>query len=94
MQANSEISGLHLINDRLNCRGLLLLSTIFVACRAYYKDRHLSLSVWRKITVNVFIQRLQTFFYFCHVLKRFFNVFLLWGERSFIYAFPCPRAHK
>jgi len=30
-----------------------------------YEGRHLSLSVWRKITVNVFfIQRLQTFFIF------------------------------
>jgi len=36
MQANSEISVLHLTNDRLNCNGLLLLSTIFVACWAYY----------------------------------------------------------
>jgi len=36
MQTNSEISVLHLINDRLNCIGLLLLSTIFVACWAYY----------------------------------------------------------
>jgi len=34
MQANSEISVLHLTNDRLNC--ILLLSTIFVACWAYY----------------------------------------------------------
>jgi len=30
MQANSEISVLHLPSDRLNCSGLLLLSTIFV----------------------------------------------------------------
>ena len=36
MQANSEISVLHLTSDRLNCSGLLLLSTIFVACWAYY----------------------------------------------------------
>jgi len=36
LQANNEISVLHLINDRLNCSGLLLLSTIFVACWAYY----------------------------------------------------------
>jgi len=36
VQANSEISVLHLSNDRLNCSGLLLLSTIFVACWAYY----------------------------------------------------------
>jgi len=36
MQANSEISVLHLTNNRLNCSGLLLLSTTFVACSAYY----------------------------------------------------------
>ena len=36
MQANGEVSVLHLTNDRLNCSGLLLLSTIFVACWAYY----------------------------------------------------------
>ena len=36
VQANSEIPVLHLSNDRLNCSGLLLLSTIFVACLAYY----------------------------------------------------------
>jgi len=29
MQANSEIFVLHLTDDRLNCSGLLLLSTIF-----------------------------------------------------------------
>jgi len=31
MQANSEISVLHFTNDRLNCSGLLFLSTMFVA---------------------------------------------------------------
>jgi len=36
MQANSEISVLHLTSDRLNCSGLLLLSSFFVACWAYY----------------------------------------------------------
>ena len=36
MQANSEIFVLHLTIDRLNCSGLLLLSTSFVACLAYY----------------------------------------------------------
>jgi len=35
MQANCEISVLHLTNDRLNSSGLLLLSTIFVASWAY-----------------------------------------------------------
>jgi len=62
---------LHLTNDRLNCSGLLLLSTIFVACWAYYlRYRHLSLSVRRKITVNVFYSTLLTFFKF---LSRFFT---------------------
>jgi len=36
MQANSEISVLYLNNDRPNCSDLLLPSTIFVACWAYY----------------------------------------------------------
>jgi len=36
MQANCETSVLHLTNDRPNCSGLLLLSTIFVTCWAYY----------------------------------------------------------
>ena len=36
MQAHSEISVLHLTSDRLNCRGLLLLSTFCVSCWAYY----------------------------------------------------------
>jgi len=36
MQASSEPSVLHLTNDRFNCSGFLLLSTIFVACWAYY----------------------------------------------------------
>ena len=45
-----------------------------------YDGRHLSLSVRRKITVNVFIQRLQSFIYFCHFLR-----FLFFVERFFIY---------
>jgi len=36
MQANSENSVLHLTNDRPNYSGLLLLSTFFVSCWAYY----------------------------------------------------------
>ena len=74
MQANSEISvlGLHLTNDGPNSSGLLLLSTFFVSCWAY-KGRHLSLSVRRKITANVFL---------FNVYRRFFIL----GERFFIYA--------
>jgi len=57
MQVNSEISVLHLTNDRLNCSGLLLLSTIFVAIAGLgllYEGRHLSLCVRQEITVNAF----------------------------------------
>ena len=36
LQANSEISVLHLTNDRLDCSSLPLLSTFFVSCWAYY----------------------------------------------------------
>jgi len=48
--------------------------------------RHLSLSARRKITVNVFIQRLQTFSFL--FLSGFFTflTFFIFGERFFIYA--------
>ena len=36
MQVNSEISMLHLTNDRPNCIDLLLLSTFFVSWWGYY----------------------------------------------------------
>jgi len=82
MQANSEISVLHLTNDRLNCSGLLLLSTIVVACWAY-EGRHLTLSVLRKITVNVFYSTFtNVFIYFLHFFLRFWTFFIL-GERFF-----------
>jgi len=38
----------------------------------------------RKLLLTFFIQRLQTFFYFCHVFN-VFNVFLFWGNVFFIY---------
>jgi len=41
MQAPSEISVLHWTNDRLNCSGLLLLSTICVLLGLLYEGRHL-----------------------------------------------------
>jgi len=44
-----------------------------------YEGRHLSLSVRRKITANVFLFNV----YFCHVFM-LFNVFLFLGERFFI----------
>jgi len=48
-----------------------------------YEGRHLSLSVRRKITVNVFYSTLtNVFVYFYHVFT-FFNVFLFLGERFF-----------
>jgi len=92
MQAHSEISVLHLTNDRLNCSGLLLLSTILVACWAY---RHLSLSVRRKITVNVFYSTFTNVYLF---LSRFLKFFYFWGNVFFIYVLndtcdygPCSR---
>jgi len=91
MQANSEISVLHLTNDRPNCNGLLLLLTVFVSSWAYYmRDRHLSLPVRRKITVNFFIQRLQTFIMFVTFFT-FLTFFLFLGERFFIYASTIPQ---
>jgi len=47
-----------------------------------YEGGHLSLSVRRQIMLTFFIQRLQTFFYFCHVFY-VFNVLLFRGERFF-----------
>jgi len=79
MQAPSEISVLHLTNDRLNCSGLLLLSTFFVLLGLLYEGWHLSLSVRRKITVNVFYSTFTNVFNFCHVFT-FVNVFLFWGN--------------
>ena len=76
-----------LTNDRPKCSGLLLLSTFFVSCWAYYmRYRHLSLSVRRKITANVFYSTFtNVFFIFVTVLKRFltFFLFFLGGERFF-----------
>jgi len=97
MQANTVFSVLHLTNDRLNCSGLLSqLSLCLAGSIIWGYTRHLSLSVRRKLTVNVFTQRLQTFFfYFCHVFT--FVTFLSFGERFFfIYAAshrPATRAH-
>jgi len=76
MQANSEISVLHLTNDRPNCSGLLLLSTVFHSCWAYYMRVVYLFS--GKLLLNVFIQRLQSFFYLCHVFY-VFNVFYFGG---------------
>jgi len=84
MQANSEMSVLHLTNDRPNCSGLLLLSTFFVSLLGLlYEVRHLSLSVGQNITVNVFIQRLQTFFFIFVTFLTFLKVFFILGGRFF-----------
>ena len=49
-----------------------------------YEGRHLSLSLRRKITANVFYSTFTNgFFYFCHVFT--FLTFLFLGERFFIY---------
>jgi len=85
MQANSEISVLHLINDRPNCSGLLLLSTIFVSCWAYYEDRRLSLSLQRKITVNVFYSTFRNVFLIFVRFLTFLTFCYFFGERFFIY---------
>ena len=57
-----------------------------------YEGRHLSLYVWRKITVNVFCSTFtNVFFYFCHVFH-VFHVFYFLGnvfserEREFTFA--------
>ena len=69
MQANSEISVLHLTNDRPNCSGLLLLSTIFVACWAYYMRVGMQVYLFGvKLLLTFFIQRLQTILF----LSRFY----------------------
>jgi len=41
-----------------------------------YEGRHLSLSVRRKITANVFYSTFTNVFYFWHVFKTFFKFFL------------------
>ena len=62
--------------------GLLLLSTFFVLLGLLYEGRHLSLSVRRKITVNLFLFNVyKLFIYFCQG----FNVFnfFYFGETFF-----------
>jgi len=80
MQAPSEISVLHLTDDRLNCSGLLLLSTFFVLLSLLYEGRHLSLSLRRIITVNVFYSTFANVFLFLSRFLMFLTFFIL-GER-------------
>jgi len=51
-----------------------------------YEGSHLSLSVRRKITANVFYSTFTNVFYFCHFFT-FFNVFDFSGNVFFIYEF-------
>ena len=76
MQANSEISVLHLTNDRPNCSGLLLLSTVFVFCWAYYM--RVVYLFGGKLLLTFFVQR----FLFVSRFLRFLTFFIL-GERFF-----------
>jgi len=78
MQANGEISLLHLTNDRLNCSGLFLRGLLGLL----YEGRHLSLSVWQKITINVFYSTFTHVFLF---LSRFFTflTFFIFGGAFF-----------
>jgi len=81
MQASSEISVLHLISDRLNCSGLLLLAFNYLCglLGLLYKGRHLSLSVWRIITVNVFYSTFTNVFFYFVTFFTLFNVFFILG---------------
>ena len=78
---------LHLTNDRPNCSGLLSLSTFSVSswacCVTPIGMPNLSFR-W-KINGVTFLFNVYERFYFCHVLLTFFNVFLFFGERFFIY---------
>jgi len=58
-----------------------------------YEGSHLSLSVWRKITVNVFYSTFTNGFLF---LSGFyvFNVFFILGERFFIYGMYAHVSHN
>jgi len=51
-----------------------------------YEGRHLSSSVRRKVSVNLFYSTFTKVFYFCHVFT-FLIVFLFWGNVFLIYAF-------
>jgi len=78
-----------------------LLSTFFVSCWAYYEGRHLSLSLRRKITVDVFYSTFTnvffifvTFLRFLTFLKIFFggNVFFIYAMKlqyEWTYSSPC-----
>ena len=70
MQANSEIGFTLAFNFLCVLLGLL------------YEGRHLSLSLRRKITVNIFIQRLQTFFL---LLSRFFTLLTFFSLGTFFH---------
>jgi len=84
MQANSEISVLHLTNDRRNCSGLLLISIFMcVLLGLLYEGRYLSLSARRKITVNVFLFNVYKRFLFLSRFLRFLTFFYFLGGGTF-----------
>ena len=80
MQANSEISVLHLTNDSLNCSGLLLLSTIFVACWAYYTRVGIAYLFGGKLPLTFLFNVYKRFLFLSPFYV--FNVLYFWGERS------------
>ena len=79
---------LHLTNDRPNCSGLAVaFNFLCVLLGLLYEGRHLSLSVRRKITVNVFYST------FTDVFKKLSRFYVFWKERFFIYGpkHPLPQ---
>jgi len=83
MQANSEISVLHLINDRPNCSGLLLLSTFFVSCWTYY----MKVGIWvyllgKKLLLTFLFNVYKRFFFIFVTFLRFLTFFLFWWTFS------------
>ena len=59
-----------------------------------YEVRHLSLSIQRKISVNVFYSTFtNVFFYFCHVFT-FYGVFYLLVNVFFIYDYKVATSRK
>ena len=83
---------LHLTNDRPNCSALLLLSTFFVSCWAYYMRVGIQVYLFGwKITVNVFLFNVYKRFLIFVTFLTFFNVFFILGNVFFIYGWNCGR---
>jgi len=89
MQANSEISVLHLTNDRpILQRFTVAFNFLCVLLGLLYEGRHLSLSVLRKIPI-IFYSTFTNVVYFCHVFLRF-NAFYIF-ENVFFHPWIVPR---